>query len=414
VTASGAGAISAGVSAPTLRLDWEDPACLEFTARVVAHGELGGRASLVLDRTAFYPESGGQMADHGELGGVTVVDVQVDDEGVVHHFFEGAAPAVGAELAGRVDRTRRRVHRALHTAQHVLSRALLDVAAAETVSSRLGESACTVDVNVAGLDERAIARAEQLANDVVDDDVTVRAFFPDPAELAALPLRRAPKVEERVRVVAIGDFDVSPCGGTHCERSSQIGLVRVTSVERYKGGTRVGFTAGPRGRAALAAESDVLVALGRDFTCAPADVPNAVEKLRRELGDARDALGRARARVAQAVADELIARARESGDSHLIAAVEDAPVELLRAIATRLAVVEQGVALLAGPSRDGTPVVVVRGPASRFDCGAFLRRAAEASGGRGGGRPERAEGRLPAAVDWAGLVAAILAQQGAA
>ncbi|HVY46215.1 MAG TPA: alanyl-tRNA editing protein, partial [Minicystis sp.] len=307
---------------PTTRLYFDDPLLLSFTARVTAHGTFGGAATVVLDRTAFYPEAGGQMADRGELGGLPIVDVQVDDAGVVHHRVDGALPPVGGEVAGSVDRARRRVHMALHTGQHMLSRALEDVARAATVSSRLGETACTIDVDVAALDERRVAEAEALVNAVVDDDVLVRAFFPDPAELASLPLRRTPKVTDNVRVVAIGDFDVSPCGGTHCLRTAQVGFVRVVGVERYKGKARVTFSAGRRARDAVVAEAAVLRGLGKQFTCGPDDVPLAVEKLRRELEGARHALGRARGKAADAIAEELSARAR-GGEPLVVATLDD-------------------------------------------------------------------------------------------
>jgi len=383
----------------TPRLYFEDPLLLAFRARVVAHGEIHRRPTAVLDRTAFCPESGGQLADRGALDGRTIVDVQEDDAGAVHHLVDGELPAPGAEVEGTVDRARRRVHMALHTGQHVLSRALVECAGAETASSRLGESGCTIDVPIA-IGEGDVARSEDLTNSVVDDDLPIRAFFPTDAELSLLPLRRAPKVTDGIRVVRIGDFDVTPCGGTHCTRTAQIGLVRVTGVERYKGGTRVTFDAGARARTGLAAEAGVLRTLGRQLTCAPGEVPAAFDRLRRDLGEAREGLGQAHARIADAMAQELLAAAKTSGDPHMVGALDGAPVELLRAVASRLTTLEDGVALLAGPAADGTAIVVARGPKSAFDCGAFVKRVAAESGGRGGGRPERAEGRLPAGVDW--------------
>src|SRR5690349_4904760 len=116
---------------PTERLYYADPLLLDFSAQILAHGTWNGAPSVILDRTAFYPESGGQMADRGTLSGALVIDVQVDDAGAVHHVLEGGAlPAIGATMAGVVDRARRRVHMALHTGQHMLSRALEDVASA--------------------------------------------------------------------------------------------------------------------------------------------------------------------------------------------------------------------------------------------------------------------------------------------
>jgi alanyl-tRNA synthetase len=393
---------------PTERLYYENSLLAEFEARVVAHCEIAGRPSVALDRSAFYPESGGQASDRGKLAGLDVIDVQVDEQGVVQHVLGGELPAVGSAVAGWIDLDRRRLHMALHTGQHILSRALLDVAGAETVSSRLGETACTIDVGIPALGERELAAAEALANSIVDSDVAVRAFFPDAEELEKLPLRRKPKVTDQVRVVQIGDFDFSPCGGTHCLHSAQVGLVHVTGVERYKGGTRVTFAAGRRARDQLVGESALLRSIAQSLSSGAEGVPAAIEKLRRELVGTRDALGQARALIAQREADELVSRARAEGRRFIVAQLEGATLELLRAIAERVLEEPQAVALLAGSAEDAAPVVVVRGSESSFDCGAFLKHAMSLCGGRGGGRPERAEGKLPAGVDWASHVRPLL------
>jgi len=391
-----------------MRLYHDDPLLLAFRARVTARASLGDRPSVLLDKTAFYPEAGGQMADHGTLGGARVVDVQEDDAGRIHHVLEGALPEVGDEVTGSVDKARRRVHMALHTGQHMLSRALVEVAGGETVSARLGESACTIDLDLASLDERKAAEAEDLVNAIIDDDVPVRAWFPSAEELSGLPLRRKPKVAENIRVVAVGDFDFTPCGGTHCTRAAQVGVMRVEAVERYKGKARVVFSAGARARGKLAHASDLLRALGRELTCGPDDVRAGIDKLRRELAEAREALGRVRGRVAGSVAAELLASADARGERRVVGVLEDASLDLLRAVAGRITAEGDRVALLAGEADGGTIVLAARGPASDFDCGGFLKRAAAAAGGRGGGRPERAEGRLPAGIDWIAIATVTL------
>jgi alanyl-tRNA synthetase len=373
-----------------------DSLLLAFEARVVAHARFAGRDSVILDRTAFYPEAGGQMADRGALGGLPVVDVQIDDAGLVHHLLDGAPPAVGAEVAGTIDRERRRAHMALHTGQHMLSRALVDVARGETVSSRLGETACTIDIDLASIDDAGLARAEELVNAVIDDDAPIRAFFPEPGELAALPLRRQPKVTENIRVVAIGDFDVSPCGGTHCLRTAQVGLVKVTGVERYKGKMRVTFVAGRRARAELGSHADTLRGLGRELTCGPDHVPAALAKLRRDLQDARELLGQARARLVGEKVDALVAAARAAGRREVAAFLEDGDVSALRLAAKRITSEPGLVAILAAGGEGGVHILCARGAGSDFDCGAFVKEKAAALGGRGGGSPERAEGRVPA------------------
>ncbi len=384
----------------TERLYHADAFLRSFRARVTAHAEHGGRSSVVLAATGFYPEAGGQMADRGSLGGVAVIDVQADDAGVIHHVLDGAAPPVGAEVDAAIDWARRRVHMALHTGQHLLSRALIEAATAETVSARLGETGCTIDVARDPVPERELAAAEALANSVIDDDVAVRAWFPEPAELAGLPLRREPKVASEVRVVAIGDFDVSPCGGTHCARSAQIGSIRVLGAERYKGLTRIHFTAGARARGLLGEHSETLARLARELTCSTADVPGAIDKLRRALSDSRADAAAVRDQLAAALADTLVAG---STGAEVIATLPDAA--LLRPLAARLSAAGKDV-LLAVATPEGTQVLLSRTAGSSLDCGALLRRLAQATGGRGGGKAEHAEGRLPAAIDWPAAVAA--------
>lgn len=399
---------------PTKRLYLDDSWLTTFQAPVIAHGTWQDSPSVVLQPSAFYPETGGQMADAGTLGGTKVRDVQVDEAGVIHHLLDGPLPAVGETVEGVIDRSRRRLHMALHTGQHILSKALLDVARAETVSSRLGETVCTIDVDRDKVDERDVARAEELANAVIEDDVPVRAIYPTAEELMRLPLRRQPKVDKDIRVVMVGDFDCSPCGGTHCSRSGQVALVRINNVERYKGKIRVSFSAGRRARTELGQRADILNALGRDFTCSALEVPQAVDKMRRELTETREALGLARSKIAMAAAEHLVAQAvAESPQSpRVIAVIPDAGVELLRAVAKRVTSQSCAAAFLATPAEGGgLSVLVARGSDAPVDCGAFLKAAASAAKGRGGGNPDRAEGRLPEGTDWVTLVRGMLTAQ---
>ena len=386
----------------TERLYHADSFLREFTARVIAHGSFRGTTSVVLDRTAFYPEAGGQMADHGMLGGARVLDVQADDDGTIHHVLSGEAPAIGAEITGSIDWARRRQHMAQHTGQHMLSAALVMAANAPTASARLGDTACTIDVERDRIPDGELAKAEDLANAIVDDDLAIRAWFPDAAELASLPLRREPKVDSKIRVIAIGDFDYSPCGGTHCARTAQVGTLRILGTERYKGMTRVTFAAGAKARAELAARDAALRALAAAFTCAPGEVATAVDKLRRDLGAARDSIKDSRERLAELTANALLV-----GDGPVIASIAG-DQETLRAIAARVTAAGRD-AILAATSAEGTAVVIARTSGSALDCGKLLGALAKQTGGRGGGRPERAEGRLPAEAggDWPALVASI-------
>lgn len=384
----------------TERLHYDDPLLLDASARVVAHAAWQGRPSVILDRTPFYPESGGQLGDHGALGEARVVDVQLDEAGLVHHVVGGGAtPPVGERVEARVDGRRRRVHMALHTGQHALSRALLDHLGATTLSSRLGASACTIDVDVAKLDLDALGPAIEAVHRVIDEDRPVRQRFVDDEELARLALRKPPPDMPRVRVVEIEGFDTTPCGGTHATHTAQIELLAVRSVESYKGGSRITFECGPRARAVLLEDAARLRDAARKLACAPPEVPTIVEATLGKLAAAREEAGALRARLAEAIADRL------AGEGTLVAAIPSADPALLKAVAARLATGDRLVAL-AAPDADGTHVLIARGPDATASCGELLKAIAEASGGRGGGRPEHAQGRLPAGIDFEALVRA--------
>lgn len=394
----------------TTLLYHRDPLQLTFEARVVAHGAHEQRPALILAETAFYPEAGGQMADRGDLriegAELRVADVQIDDAGVVRHVIDGGPlPAIGSVLVGAVDGMRRREFMALHTGQHLLSQALLEVARADTVSSRLGETACTVDVDVPALADGVLRQVEARSNAVIDDDLAVHAWFPTPDELAALPLRRRPKVTEHVRVVAIGGkggeplIDVSPCGGTHCSRTAQIGVLRVAGAEKYKGKTRVTFSAGARARRELLDEAVALRTMAAQLSCGALDVPTALDKLRGEVAALGDRTDRLLEQVAATAASQLAAE--QAAPAPIVAILDDKA--LARAIGSRLMSFDWRHALLAARDGDGLHVLCVRGPGSTFDCAAFLKGLTHAHGGKGGGKPERAEGRLPGGVDWLAL-----------
>ncbi len=390
----------------TERLYFADATRLQFEAEVLEVRGLG----VVLRESAFYPEGGGQPADNGTLtvGGqrARVVDVQVDDAGVVLHTLDHVPEelCVGAAIAGVIDPARRREYTALHTAQHALSRALELEAQASTVSARLSGSGATIDVDRADIPEALLERAATLARSVIDDDVLVRAWFPGPGELASLPLRRRPKVEENVRVVAIGDFDFTPCGGTHTARSSALSPIAIVSTERHKGLTRVTFTAGPRGQRELGEVFRAGQRTAGGLKTTLGDLDAAVERMRAELEALRSERGTLRASIAASVAKELCANVVEEGAGLVAFVRDDLDAGLLRDVSAR---VRDGLADVpyarfviglgcAEPS--GRPIVVSRAANGAGDAGKLLRAIASALGGKGGGRQEFAEGRVPSAA----------------
>lgn len=381
----------------TQKLYWERPDDIEFDATIVS----ASADRIVLDRTLFYPEGGGQLGDSGDLffegKPLRVRDTQIEEETIVHFLEKPLEASIAGTVKGRIDAARRRDHMAHHTAQHMLSRALLDEARAKTASARLGASACTIDVERSSVPESELVRAEDVVNDVIQRDVVVRAFFPTEEELKSLDLRRAPKVDKGVRIVDVEGFDLTPCGGTHVARTGRIGICKVTGVEKYKGMTRVTFAAAKRAIEDTRQKERVLMTLARDFTCGPESVTSAIAKLKSDLKSRGDALSSARGELVTFVAEAVLAEhPPDPSGTTIITLRREGDVSMLRTLAGRLAQRPDVVAIASAPDPEGGDdyVVLQRGSSASFDCAAHLKAEIAKRGGRGGGKPERAEGRI--------------------
>jgi alanyl-tRNA synthetase len=374
----------------TERLYYLDSSLLRFSATVVESGTLDGRAFAVLDRTAFYPTSGGQPFDRGHLGGREVVEVlDREDDGAVLHFISDAVP-VGVVVDGEIDAERRLDHMQQHTGQHVLSAAFIRTANVPTVSFHLGVEVSTIDL-AGDVEAAAIAKAEDEANRVVfaDRDVVVR--FVSAAEAAVVPLRKEPSRTGTLRLVEVPDFDLSACGGTHVSRTGAIGNIAVSAWERYKGGTRVSFVCGGRAVRAFRELRDASTATSRLLSVQSGELPEAVARLQ---ADARDVRLQARAlgeQLARFEASALRSSAVDLNGHRVVARVLDKDQAGLRQLAQEAAA-DGGPAILLVSTARPASLVVSRGGDSGIDAGAVLKAIVARFGGKGGGRPELAQG----------------------
>ncbi len=237
----------------TERLYYLDSYLQTFDARLVSVGQVGGRPSVVLDRTVFYPTSGGQPFDTGTLGGARVLDVVEREDGAILHVVErevevsvsGIGDSSIEIVTGRIDWPRRFEHMQQHTGQHVLSAAIDQVCGVRTESFHLGAASATIDL-ARELTLAEIADAEDLANAVVWEDRPVGIRFVDAEDSSALQLRKESARTGTLRIVDVEGFDVSACGGTHVTRTGAIGIIAVSGWERLRGGTRLEFRCGVR------------------------------------------------------------------------------------------------------------------------------------------------------------------------
>lgn len=380
----------------TERLYYQDSHLTNFRARVTAlTSDEHKRPAVTLDRTAFYPTGGGQPSDTGTLGAARVVECINDEAGVVFHIVEGTAPQVGTEVEGSIDWPRRLDHLQQHTAQHILSQSFIELFGAETRSFRIMERVSEIDAALDDPSDERIERAVDLANRVIWEDRPVRVHHVTAAEAAAMPLRKESSRDGHTRVVEIEGFDMNACGGTHARRTGEVGLIAVPRWERAKGLVRVEFVAGNRAladyRQANQTARDVaaLFSVGRDDT--PASVARLMDENKTLLRRLRP-LEEIAARVEAA---ELIGTAAQklSDGARIVTHIFDRrDAESLKRLALALISHPQTVALLG--SRDGTDsrLVFARSQDAPGDMGALMREASATLDGRGGGRPDLAQG----------------------
>lgn len=376
----------------THRLYYADAYQTEFDAQVVALREDGWAA---LDQSAFYPTSGGQPFDTGTLESpdetVRVTNVEVQD-GVVWHQTDGPL-TVGESVYGRIDWDRRLDHMQQHAADHMLAGAAWQLFGAVTIGLHTGKDVSSIDMDVPSgrthFTPEEIQDLETLVNRRVQQDDPIRCWFPDEAELAALPLRKKPTVSEHVRVVAMGDYEMVACGGTHPSTTGQIGPVKVLSAVPSRGKLRLSFLSGMRAmryfQQTAACAQGVAAALS-------AEVENALPALQRERENAmaekkalqeqlfQTALGLIRQSVRFIGGAAIYSAALPLGDGGL----------LVRAAGT-LIQSPGTIALLACPGKSGVMLAFARSPELAPDMGMLLRQC----GARGGGRPDMAQGSAP-------------------
>lgn len=373
----------------TERLYRDDPYLLEFDGRVVGRREHEGRPAVVLDRTAFYAESGGQPWDLGRLGDAAVVAV-IDAGDAILHVVDRPL-AEGTTVHGTVDAGRRRDHRQQHHGQHLLSRAFVETAqTARTTSFHLGAEESTIDLD-REVDEATVRAAERRANEVIWEGrpVTVRILSRDAA--ARLGVTVPDEAGDSVRLVEAEGFDLQACGGTHPRTTSEVGTVIVLGHERHKGGSRVRFVCGDRALRAFHSRDALLRELATTFSSAFEDLPAAA---RRAL-DARIEGERERhallERALEGEAHRLLAATTGTRPATVVATYEGWPAADLRLLAQKLVALAPSVALL-GSRADKAHLVFAQSPGLGHDIPALLRQAVAELGGRGGGKGDLAQG----------------------
>jgi alanyl-tRNA synthetase len=387
----------------TERLYYHDSFLREFEAQVVScepDANSGGkRWRVVLDRTAFYPTSGGQPHDTGKLGTADVVEVAdaEDNAGVVH--YTTAEVPVGA-VHGTIHWPQRIDHMQQHTGQHILSAAFIELFHFPTVSFHLGKDISTIDLQAPSIVPRHLEEAERRANEIIFDDRAVTIRFGTAEELAEAGIRKKVDREGILRAIEIEGFDRQPCGGTHLARTGQAGMLLLRKLERRRDAWRVEFVCGFRALAAARDDFATLTQAASLLSCGLPDVPASVTKILEERRAQHSGVKRMEDRLAELETRDLVARSesRASPGAKIVSAVlEDASPGYLALLAAKMTAEANVVALLA--SRASGHVVFAQTKGASADMGALLREAFGAVGGKGGGTKDFAQGKIPNAAD---------------
>lgn len=380
-------------STATARLYYDDATLSRFSATVTELSPDGRVA--YLDRSAFYPTSGGQPHDLGTLGDVTVVDVVDEEERVAHHLAGPLGLPAGATVVGQVDMTRRAGHMQQHTGQHLLSALLADEYGVPTVSVHFGAEYSTVDVAGTELAAEQLATIEARANTLALGNHAVTVSY-EHAELAA-GLRKASDRTGTLRIVTIEGLDRSACGGTHVARTGEIGAILLRRLEKTRGNTRIEFLCGHRAVLRARLDAELLSRAARPLSAAPADLPELVEQQSARLTE----LERDRKRLQQELA-RYEARALwqsavvDANGVRRVRVTAGGPVKECEPLAQQLIALGQCAVLVTDAASGGA---LLAGSAdSGIDAGTSLRAVLQTVGGRGGGSPRVAQGAVSEAA----------------
>lgn len=380
----------------TERLYYDDAYTRDFEAHVVERLMVGDQPALVLDRTYFYPTGGGQPNDLGIIDGVEVVDVltRPEDHVVVHVL---ASQVAKDDVACQVDWPRRFDHMQHHTGQHILTRAFVEVAHANTVSFHLSPDSVTIDLEVEHIAPDTLAQVEDFANHVIHENRPVMTRVVSPEEFARIDahMRRKPDHLDTagLRVIEIDGLDATACGGTHVARTGEIGIIKVLKLERSAPETRVEFRCGARALEDYRQKNTLANRLAAEFTVGVWELDQAVARLKAELQATRSVLRDAQARLLDREANDLLAAAPvQDGVRVVRAAFDTRDTADLRTLAGRLVGMPSTVAML-GAAGEKAQLVMARSADLPFDMRSMLTQALAALGtDRGGGRPEFAQG----------------------
>jgi alanyl-tRNA synthetase len=377
----------------TDRLYYHDSLLTKFSAAVADVDAAG--LHVRLDRSAFYPASGGQPHDRGAIAGIPVEDVRDQDGEIVHVLGSPLQARPGQIVECEVDAARRLDHMQQHTGQHLLSAVLIELFEAETVSFHMGAEVSTIELSGSRLESLSLETAELRCNEVIAENRPVRVTFEDAARVTGL--RRAPAREGTLRIISINGIDRSACGGTHVRSTGEIGCVLLRGTERIRGNLRLEFMCGLRAVRRARADYNALTVMARTFSASADELPKVTAAMAERLAEADKLRRKLSTDLAASRGRELHA-ATAPAASGLRVAVRRYSVLDDEVRAEAQAYAAAGNAALIAWCEDPPSLLAAVSPDLGRHAGNLLKPKLQAAGGRGGGSAGMAQGSLPAAA----------------
>jgi alanyl-tRNA synthetase len=377
------------------RLEQLDSYLKEFTSTVTEVREQKGQPIIALAESAFYPTSGGQSFDAGTLNGIRVLDTfkEEKNDDTVWHRLEQNTFQIGDTVHGIIDWKRRYKHMQRHSAEHMVAQAFVRVNPAfQTQAVNLSQANCTIDL--AGEPKEAdLEAAEKIVNEAAYQNLPIKAFEVDETDISNYPLRRTPKVSGKIRIVQIGEYDFSACGGTHLRSSAEALPIKVMGSEKIKGGlTRIYFMAGSEALADYGVKHQMSTSVAQSFSSSVEKLPERVAQLRDELKTTKQQLIALQEKVAKAKAEELLQSAQTTDKGRIIThELSQDESNLLLPLSKLLGAHDDVIALL-GSSNDKASLLFIRGKHVSVDMNKLLGEVLYLIQGKGGGSSERAQG----------------------
>jgi alanyl-tRNA synthetase len=390
----------------TDRLYYHDSFLYNFDAEVRSVVETP-RPALILDRTAFYPTSGGQIHDTGSIvfsdarfseARFRVTEVADTEDGHIVHYLDAPLKDVkaGTSVRGEIDPTRRRDHMQQHSAQHVLSSAFVRLFGMATVSFHMADDYCSIDLDTPALSKDQVEAAERKANEIMIDDRPVDVRYVTRDEAENLGLRKLPPAErDQLRLIDIHEWDLTACGGTHVSSTGQIGGILLRKTEKVRQGYRVEFVAGQRAVSTARRDFSTLTETAALFSAGIYDVPQQARKSLDEIRSLRKQHEQLQEELAAAEAAALLAETPETeGRKLVVRTFPDRDLNFLKLLAQKLTRQSPAIALLATESPQPA-LVFAQSAGQSHDMGALLKETLAKLGGRGGGSKDLAQGGAP-------------------